>query len=57
MGWEQVAVPYITRWVLRDQPLPVLMLQQGMAVVYEAFGGEYGPWGVSGLKVFEAQAK
>jgi hypothetical protein len=34
-----------------------MMLQQGMAVVYEAGGGEYGEWGLKGLKEYEAEAK
>ena len=53
----QVGVPYISRMILKDKPLPVMMLQEGMAVVYEAGGGEYGPWGLTGLKAIEAEAK
>ena len=33
------------------------MLNEGMAVVYESSGGEYGPWGLKRLKEIEAQAK
>jgi len=43
--------------VLPNKPLPVLMLKEGMAVVYEAGGAEYGPWGMEGLKRHEAVAK
>jgi hypothetical protein len=42
---------------MKDKPLPVMMLQEGMAVVYEAGGGEYGPWGIQGLKAYEAIAQ
>ncbi|ORY28499.1 hypothetical protein BCR39DRAFT_468219 [Naematelia encephala] len=52
-----VGVPYIRRLLLPNRPLPVLMLKEGMAVVYESAGGEYGTWGIEGLKVYEAQAK
>lgn len=34
-----------------------MMLSEGMAVVYESGGGEYGPWGIKTLKQIEAQAK
>ena len=34
-----------------------MMLKEGMAVVYEAGGAEYGPWGLEGLKKVEAQAR
>ncbi len=51
-----MAVPYISSQVLRDKPLPIMMLREGMAVVYEAGGGEYGPWGKKRLKEFESQA-
>lgn len=54
---EQVAVPYIRRLFLPNKPLPVMMLHEGMAVVYESGGGEYGPWGIDRLKEVEAQAK
>lgn len=53
----QVAVPYIKRFLLRDRPLPVMMLQNGMASVYEAGGAEYGPWGLEGLKEYERVAR
>ena len=33
------------------------MLKQGMAVVYESAGAEYGPWGLNGLKRLEAAAR
>lgn len=33
------------------------MLKEGMAVVYTSGGGEYGPWGLDGMKAVEAQAK
>ncbi len=45
------------RPVFRDQPVPLMMLNEGMAVVYESGGGEYGPWGVKSLKQLEAKAK
>ncbi len=38
-------------------PLPVLMLQKGMAVVYESSGAEYGKWGIDEMKRVEAVAK
>jgi hypothetical protein len=34
-----------------------MMLKEGMAVVYESGGAEYGPWGLEGLKRVEAQAR
>jgi len=34
-----------------------MMLKDGMAVVYESGGAEYGPWGLDGLKRHEAAAK
>ena len=34
-----------------------MMVSEGMAVVYEAGGGEYGPWGKKGLQDIEKQAK
>ncbi|WRT67742.1 uncharacterized protein IL334_004714 [Kwoniella shivajii] len=52
-----VAVPYINRLLWFDKPLPLLMLKEGMAVVYEAGGAEYGPWGLEKMKFIEAQAK
>ncbi|WWC70799.1 uncharacterized protein I206_104751 [Kwoniella pini CBS 10737] len=52
-----VAVPYINRLLWFDKPLPLLMLKEGMAVVYEAGGAEYGPWGIEKMKSLEAQAK
>ncbi|WVR06312.1 hypothetical protein IAU60_003342 [Kwoniella sp. DSM 27419] len=52
-----VAVPYISRSLLWDKPLPLLMLKEGMAVVYEAGGAEYGPWGLDKMKSVEADAK
>lgn len=33
------------------------MLKEGMAVVYESAGAEYGPWGLDGLKQVEATAR
>ena len=56
-GWFKVGVPYIRRWILRDIPLPILMLQKGMAVVYESAGGEYGKWGIEEMKRIEQIAK
>ena len=56
-GMLQVGIPYIRRWILPDQPLPIEMLKKGMAVVYESAGAEYGPWGVDELKRLEANAK
>lgn len=53
----QVAVPYIKRLILPNQPLPLEMLRTGMAVVYESAGGEYGDWGKEKLKEIEATAK
>ncbi|KAK6908149.1 mitochondrial protein [Kwoniella mangroviensis CBS 10435] len=52
-----VAVPYINRLLWFDKPLPILMLKEGMAVVYEAGGAEYGPWGIDKMKSIEAQAR
>nr|XP_031864166.1 uncharacterized protein CI109_000078 [Kwoniella shandongensis]KAA5531238.1 hypothetical protein CI109_000078 [Kwoniella shandongensis] len=52
-----VAVPYISRTLWFDKPLPLLMLQKGMAVVYEAGGAEYGPWGIEKMKAIEAEAR
>ncbi|WWC88580.1 uncharacterized protein L201_003492 [Kwoniella dendrophila CBS 6074] len=52
-----VAVPYINRLLWFDKPLPLLMLKEGMAVVYEAGGAEYGPWGLEKMKSIQAQAK
>ncbi|KAK8858546.1 hypothetical protein IAR55_002775 [Kwoniella newhampshirensis] len=52
-----VAVPYICRTFWFDKPLPLLMLKQGMAVVYEAGGAEYGPWGIEKMKAIEAEAR
>jgi len=34
-----------------------MMLQEGMAVVYESGGAEYGPWGLEGMKVAQRQAE
>ena len=34
-----------------------MMLQQGMGVVYESGGAEYGPWDVKYLKSLEADAQ
>ena len=53
----QVAVPYISRMILPDKALPLLMLKQGMGVVYESAGAEYGPWSVDELKAMEAEAR
>jgi hypothetical protein len=50
-------VPYIRRRILPNKPLPVMMLKDGMAVVYESGGAEYGPWGLEGLKKHEAAAR
>ncbi len=53
----QVGVPMIRRWVLPDRPLPIMMLKEGMAVVYTSGGGEYGPWGLDGMRAIEAEAR
>ena len=53
----QVAVPYISRMILPKRPLPLLMLQEGMAVVYTSGGAEFGPWGLDKMKAVEAEAK
>ncbi|EIW66747.1 hypothetical protein TREMEDRAFT_34464 [Tremella mesenterica DSM 1558] len=52
-----VAVPYIRRMILPDKPLPLLMLSEGMAVVYTSSGAEYGPWGLKRLQEIESRAK
>ncbi|KAL7418934.1 putative endonuclease lcl3 [Cryptotrichosporon argae] len=52
-----VAVPYISRTLLPDRPLPPLMLKEGMAVVYTSAGSEYGPWGLERLQALEAVAR
>lgn len=52
-----MAVPYIRRFILRDKPLPLMMLEKGMAVVYTSGGGEYGEWGLEKMQAIEAQAK
>ena len=54
---KQVAIPYISRWFWKDRPLPVMMVSEGIAVVYEAGGAEYGPWGMKALKDIERQSK
>ena len=54
---KQVAVPYISRLLLPGRPLPMMMLKEGVAVVYESGGGEYGPWGLQGMKAVEHEAK
>jgi hypothetical protein len=35
----------------------MMMLKEGMAVVYTSGGGEYGPWGLDGMQAVEAEAK
>ncbi|WVO18564.1 hypothetical protein L204_106283 [Cryptococcus depauperatus] len=50
-----VAVPYISRTLWWDNPLPLMMLKEGMAVVYQAGGAEYGPWGLQ--KMLEIETK
>lgn len=52
-----VGVPLIRRWIFRDIPLPILMLQKGMAVVYDSAGGEYGKWGIEEMKKVEKVAR
>ncbi|KAE8538747.1 hypothetical protein D1P53_005110 [Cryptococcus gattii VGV] len=52
-----VAVPYISRRLWRDRPLPLMMLKEGMAVVYKAGGAEYGPWGLDEMLKVEAEAR
>ncbi|KGB74862.2 hypothetical protein CNBG_0700 [Cryptococcus deuterogattii R265] len=52
-----VAVPYISRRLWWDRPLPLMMLKEGMAVVYKAGGAEYGPWGLDGMLKVEAEAR
>lgn len=54
---RQVGIPYITRWILPDKPLPLMMLKEGQAVVYEAGGAEYGQWGVDKMKQIEDEAR
>jgi len=34
-----------------------MMLREGMAVVYESGGAEYGPWGIEGMKTAQRQAE
>lgn len=53
----QVGIPYITRLILPDKPLPLMMLKEGQAVVYEAGGAEYGKWGVDEMKKIEDEAR
>ncbi|KIR42771.1 hypothetical protein I307_01121 [Cryptococcus deuterogattii 99/473] len=55
--WTKVAVPYISRRLWWDRPLPLMMLKEGMAVVYKAGGAEYGPWGLDGMLKVEAEAR
>lgn len=50
-------MPYISRRILRDKPLPLMMLKEGMAVVYTSGGGEYGSWGLEKMQAIEAEAK
>jgi hypothetical protein len=52
-----VGVPYIRRWYWKDKPLPLMMLREGMAVIYESGGAEYGPWGIEGMKAAQRQAE
>ncbi|ORX40102.1 hypothetical protein BD324DRAFT_587298 [Kockovaella imperatae] len=52
-----VGVPYLSRFILPDKPIPLLMLKEGMGVVYESAGAEYGPWSVDYLKQLEAEAR
>ncbi|OWZ78372.1 mitochondrial protein [Cryptococcus neoformans Tu401-1] len=52
-----VAVPYISRRFWWDRPLPLMMLREGMAVVYKAGGAEYGPWGLEEMLKVEAEAR
>ncbi|KIR68502.1 mitochondrial protein [Cryptococcus bacillisporus CA1873] len=52
-----VAVPYISRRLWWDRPLPLMMLKEGMAVVYKAGGAEYGPWGLDEMLKVEAEAR
>lgn len=54
---DQVGIPYITRWILPDKPLPLMMLKEGQAVVYEAGGAEYGKWGLDEMKKIEDEAR
>lgn len=54
---QQVGIPYICRLVLPDKPLPLMMLKDGQAVVYEAGGAEYGKWGVEKMKKIEDEAR
>lgn len=54
---KQVGIPYITRWILPDKPLPLMMLKEGQAVVYEAGGAEYGKWGLEKMKQIEDEAR
>ena len=35
----------------------MMMVSEGIAVVYEAGGAEYGPWGMKALKDIERQSK
>lgn len=52
-----VAVPYISRWILPDKPLPLMMLKEGMAVVYTSGGAEYGSWGLEKMQAIEEEAR
>ncbi|KAK4689529.1 micrococcal nuclease, partial [Tremellales sp. Uapishka_1] len=52
-----VGVPFIMRGILSPKPLPLLMLKEGMAVVYESGGSEYGDWGLEKFKAVEAEAR
>jgi endonuclease YncB( thermonuclease family) len=52
-----VAVPWLKRAVLPDKPLPLMMLREGMAVVYTQGGAEFGPWGLDKLQAEEDDAR
>ena len=50
-------MPYISRWILPDKPLPLMMLKEGMAVVYTSGGAEYGSWGLEKMQAIEEEAR
>ncbi|BEJ17871.1 hypothetical protein CspHIS471_0701390 [Cutaneotrichosporon sp. HIS471] len=52
-----VAVPWLCRSILPDKPLPLMMLREGVAVVYTQGGAEFGPWGLDKLQAEEDEAR
>lgn len=50
-------MPWLPRTILPDKPLPLMMLRDGVAVVYTQGGSEYGPWGLDKMLAEEDAAK